>query len=243
MGGPTGINLPPGAGRASAIKWVVLTRPQELRELLKKLGRARAQLGWNAISLFGLGAIPVALVSYGPSTSAFELHRDWAVVDAAKIALPWTNRSSSDNRYRRIVVGVSRSFIPRCVAWAGARRVVAFPVDRDFPQPDGISFGLHWGQRFVETAGPISAASRDVFQPDIGKSWARMSPSFCRPTGTLVERDSISEFPFRCPDRHGRTRGFAGGRRRIGPQQIRDPFEGGEHVLVLVGRRRLRRGT
>jgi hypothetical protein len=71
------------------------------------------------------------------------------------------------------------------------------PVDRDLPQPDGISFEPHWRQRFVGTAGPISAASRDVFQPDIEMSWARMSPSFCRPTGTLAARGSISEFLFR----------------------------------------------
>src|SRR6266568_4475653 len=52
---------------------------------------------------------------------------------------------------------------------------------------------------------------------------------------------SISEFPYfrrRRPDRHGRTRGFAGRRRRVGPQQIGDPLEGGEHALVLLGRRR-----
>jgi hypothetical protein len=54
-------------------------------------------------------------------------------------------------------------------------------------------------------------------------------------------RLSISEFPYfrrRRPDRHGRTRGFAGGRRRVGAQQIGDPLEGGEHALVLFGRRR-----
>jgi hypothetical protein len=43
----------------------------------------------------------------------------------------------------------------------------------------------------------ISVAKRNVVQPDIERSWAQMSPGFCRPTGTLAERDSISEFPFR----------------------------------------------
>jgi hypothetical protein len=43
----------------------------------------------------------------------------------------------------------------------------------------------------------------------------------------------------RCrPDRHGRTRSFAGARRRVGAQQIGDLLEGGEHALVLVGGRR-----
>ena len=71
------------------------------------------------------------------------------------------------------------------------------PVDRDLPQPDGIYFEPHWGRRFVGTAGPISAASRDVFQPDIGKSWARMTPNFRRPTGTLAECGC--RFNFRIP--------------------------------------------
>ena len=60
------------------------------------------------------------------------------------------------------------------------------------------------------------------------------------PTGALAAF-SISEFPYfrrRRPDRHGRTRGFAGRRRRVGSQQIGNPLEGGEHALVLVGRRR-----
>jgi hypothetical protein len=48
----------------------------------------------------------------------------------------------------------------------------------------------------------------------------------------------IPLFRRRRPNRHGRTRGFAGSRRRTGAQQIGDPLEGGEHALVLVGRRR-----
>ena len=62
-----------------------------------------------------------------------------------------------------------------------------------------------------------------------------------RPFGERSFRFSISEFPYfrrRRPDRHGRTRGFADRRRRLGAQQIGDPLEGGEHALVLVGRRR-----
>jgi hypothetical protein len=66
------------------------------------------------------------------------------------------------------------------------------------------------------------------------------------PTCTLVERSCRFQFPNplfyfrrRRPDRHGRTRGFTGRRRRVGAQQIGDPLEGGEHALVLVGCRRL----
>jgi hypothetical protein len=71
------------------------------------------------------------------------------------------------------------------------------PVDRDLPQPDGIYFEPHWGRRFVGTAGPISAASRDVFQPDIGRSWARITPNLLRPTSTLAEYGC--RFNFRIP--------------------------------------------
>jgi hypothetical protein len=68
---------------------------------------------------------------------------------------------------------------------AQLRRALAGPwrpsVDCDLPQPDGSYFELHWGRRFVGAAGPISAASRDVFQPDIDRSWARISPWSSRP--------------------------------------------------------------
>jgi hypothetical protein len=53
-------------------------------------------------------------------------------------------------------------------------------------------------------------------------------------------RFSISEFLYfrrRRPDRHGRAQGF-GRRGRVGPQQIGNPLKAGEHVLVLLGRRR-----
>src|SRR5258707_3168128 len=52
-------------------------------------------------------------------------------------------------------------------------------------------------------------------------------------------RNPLFYFRRRRPDRHGRTRRFTGRRRRIGAHQIGDPLEGGEHALVLVGRRRL----
>src|SRR5262249_34086346 len=45
-------------------------------------------------------------------------------------------------------------------------------------------------------------------------------------------RNRLFHFRRRRPDRHGRTRGFTGRRRR-------DPPEGGDHALVLVGGRRL----
>src|SRR5260221_7457015 len=50
-------------------------------------------------------------------------------------------------------------------------------------------------------------------------------------------RNPLFYFRRRRPDRHGRTRRFTGRRRRIGAHQIGDPLEGGEHALVLVGRR------
>jgi hypothetical protein len=56
-----------------------------------------------------------------------------------------------------------------------------------------------WGQRFVGTAGPISAASHDVFRPDIGKSWQGcllVSAILAAPWPNAAS-DSISEFPFR----------------------------------------------
>jgi hypothetical protein len=93
-----------------------------------------------------------------------------------------------------------------------------------------------WGRQFTER----HVSEREKLEQDSEKS--HLADPL--PTGAFGERSfrlSISEFPYfrrRRPDRHGRTRGFAGGRRRVGAQQIGDPLEGGEHALVLFGRRR-----
>jgi hypothetical protein len=91
----------------------------------------------------------------------------------------------------------SAAKLGRAALKANARRFAANmrPIIDEIMRAGG--FEPHRRQRFVGTAGPISAASRGVFQPDIEMSWARMSPSFCRPTGTLAARGSISEFLFK----------------------------------------------
>jgi hypothetical protein len=91
-------------------------------------------------------------------------------------------------------------------ALAGIQR---FPNDHDLPQPGSIYFEPYWGERFVGAADPISAASRDVFQSDIERSWARTCPWFLPPLRSNVSPTVVKKIP-------GLSRGTAGGTRDHG---------------------------
>src|SRR5260370_21920074 len=84
----------------------------------------------------------------------------------------------------------------------------------------------------------FTVATRARRRP-FSRAWGGQQEFFGLTAPAHAPRNPLFYFRRRRPDRHGRTRRFTDRRRRIGAHQIGDPLEGGEHALVLVGRRRL----